>query len=245
MLAELARAVRERRVSAAELVQRSLDRIERLDPTLNAVTMSVRERALERARELDERGADGPLAGLPLLVKDNTDVEGMVTTFGSRTMLERPAAAASEVSVRADGERRRGDRRPDEPSRVRVPGVHDNDVFGPTPQPLGGRLVAGGLERRLGGGDRGRSRADRDGDGRRRLDPHRRPAFCGLVGLKPTNGLLGRRPIPSWIDFSTQGPLATTVEDATLLLEVMRGPVAGRSDRRAVVAPTATGCPPA
>jgi Asp-tRNA(Asn)/Glu-tRNA(Gln) amidotransferase A subunit family amidase len=52
-------------------------------------------------------------------------------------------------------------------------------------------------------------------------------AFCGLVGLKPTNGLIGRRPIPSWIDVSTKGPLATSIVDARLLLEVLRGPVPG------------------
>jgi Asp-tRNA(Asn)/Glu-tRNA(Gln) amidotransferase A subunit family amidase len=52
-------------------------------------------------------------------------------------------------------------------------------------------------------------------------------AFCGLVGLKPTAGLIGRRPIPSWLETSTQGPLATTVSDAKLLLEVMRGPAEG------------------
>jgi Asp-tRNA(Asn)/Glu-tRNA(Gln) amidotransferase A subunit family amidase len=52
-------------------------------------------------------------------------------------------------------------------------------------------------------------------------------AFCGLLGLKPTAGLLGRRPIPSWLEVSTQGPMATTVADATLLLDVMRGPAEG------------------
>lgn len=226
MLAELARAVRERRVSALELVVRSLERIERLDPALGAVTMTVPERALERARSLDDQGADGPLAGLPLLVKDNTDAEGMVTTFGSRTMLERPAATASEITVErivAAGAVIVG--------RTNIPefafqGYTDNDVFGPTRNPWGlewspggssggsGAAIAAGLAPLATGTDGGGS--------------VRSPAaFCGLVGLKPTNGLLGRRPIPSWIDFSTQGPLATTVEDATLLLEVMRGPAPG------------------
>jgi Asp-tRNA(Asn)/Glu-tRNA(Gln) amidotransferase A subunit family amidase len=52
-------------------------------------------------------------------------------------------------------------------------------------------------------------------------------AFCGLVGIKPTNGLIGRRPIPSWIDLSTDGPFATTVEDLRLLLSIEMGPVPG------------------
>jgi amidase/aspartyl-tRNA(Asn)/glutamyl-tRNA(Gln) amidotransferase subunit A len=52
-------------------------------------------------------------------------------------------------------------------------------------------------------------------------------AFCGLVGIKPTNGVIGRRPIPDWIDFSTDGPFATTVADLRLLLSIESGPVAG------------------
>ncbi|HEX9717781.1 MAG TPA: amidase, partial [Actinomycetota bacterium] len=52
-------------------------------------------------------------------------------------------------------------------------------------------------------------------------------SLCGLAGLKPTNGLVGRRPIPAWMDLSTDGPLACTIADLRLLLDVMRGPVAG------------------
>jgi Asp-tRNA(Asn)/Glu-tRNA(Gln) amidotransferase A subunit family amidase len=52
-------------------------------------------------------------------------------------------------------------------------------------------------------------------------------SFCGLVGIKPTNGVIGRRPIPDWIDFSTDGPFATTVADLRLLLSVESGPVPG------------------
>ncbi|HEY7659703.1 MAG TPA: amidase [Actinomycetota bacterium] len=226
MLAELAAAVRERRVSAVELVTESISRIERLDPPVNAVTAVWAEDALAVARALDERGTDGALAGLPLLVKDNTDVEGRVTNFGSRTMLDRPPAERSEITVErmvAAGAVIVG--------RTNIPefafqGYTDNDVFGPTCNPWGlewstggssggsGAAIAAGLAPLATGTDGGGS--------------VRSPAaFCGLVGLKPTAGLLGRRPIPSWLDFSTQGPLATSIEDCRLLLEVMRGPVSG------------------
>ena len=226
MLQELARAVRERRVSAVELVTESLERIERLNPPLGAVTATFPEHAIERARALDEREAKGALAGLPLLVKDNTDAEGLVTNFGSRTMLDRPPAARSEITVErmvAAGAVIVG--------RTNIPefafqGWTDNDLFGPTRNPWGldwspggssggsGAALAGGLSPLATGTDGGGS--------------IRSPAaFCGLVGLKPTAGLLGRRPIPSWMELSTQGPLTPTVEDAKLLLEVMRGPVAG------------------
>ncbi|HSJ51396.1 MAG TPA: amidase [Actinomycetota bacterium] len=226
MLAELARAVRTRRVSSVELVTASLERIERWNPQLNAVTELRGERALEDARALDDRGAEGPLAGVPLLVKDNTDVAGMVTTFGSRTMVDRPPAGAHEITVErmvAAGAIVVG--------RTNIPefafqGWTDNDLHGPTRNPWGLEWSPGGSS-----GGSGAALAagltplatGTDGGGSIRTPA----AFCGLVGLKPTAGLIGRRPIPSWLDVSTQGPLATTVADARLLLDVMRGPVEG------------------
>ena len=97
MLEELAAAVRERRVSSEELVRTSLERIERLNPPINAV-ISVREQALDEARELDGRIASGedpgPLAGIPLLVKDMEAVEGVPSTYGSVVFADAPAADA-------------------------------------------------------------------------------------------------------------------------------------------------------
>lgn len=226
MLAQLAQAVRERRLSAAELVSEAIARIERLNPVLNAVTALWPEEALARARALDGRGADGPLAGLPLLVKDNTDLVGTVTNFGSRTMLERPPADRSEITVErmvAAGAIALG--------RTNIPefafqGWTDNDVFGPTLNPWGLEWSPGGSS-----GGSGAALAaglvplatGTDGGGSIRTPA----AFCGLAGLKPSAGLIGRRPIPSWLEVSTQGPLATGVEDAKLLLHVMRGPAPG------------------
>ncbi|HEY7756497.1 MAG TPA: amidase [Actinomycetota bacterium] len=226
MLAELAAAVRAREVSAVELVRTALERIDRHDAGIGAVTALRREPALAEAAEIDRRGADGPLAGLPLLVKDSTDVAGMVTNFGSRTMLDRPPAASSEITVErmvAAGAIVVG--------RTNTPefafqGWTDNDLFGPTRNPWGlewspggssggsGAALAAGLAPLATGTDGGGS--------------IRTPAtFCGLVGLKPTAGLIGRRPIPSWLEVTSQGPMAATVADATLLLQVMRGPVEG------------------
>src|SRR5262245_52605027 len=95
MLSDLAAAVRERRTSAEELVRSSLERIDRDDKTIGAV-ISVREQAVEEARALDERvaaGEDpGPLAGVPLLVKDMEGVEGVPTTYGSLVFADAPPA---------------------------------------------------------------------------------------------------------------------------------------------------------
>ncbi len=226
MLAQLAQAVRERRLSAVELVTESVARIERLNPVLGAVTALWPEEALAQARALDERGAEGPLAGLPLLVKDNTDLAGTVTNFGSRTMLDRPPADRSEITVErmvAAGAIVLG--------RTNIPefafqGWTDNDVFGPTRNPWGLEWSAGGSSGGSGAALAGGLvplATGTDGGGSIRTPA----AFCGLAGLKPTAGLIGRRPIPSWLEVSTQGPLAPGVEDAKLLLHVMRGPAQG------------------
>ena len=94
-LAELAARVAAREVSAREMVEEAFRRIERLDADLHAV-VALREEAVEDARALDDAiaaGAEaGPLAGLPVLVKDVTDVAGMRTTFGSRWFADAPAA---------------------------------------------------------------------------------------------------------------------------------------------------------
>jgi Asp-tRNA(Asn)/Glu-tRNA(Gln) amidotransferase A subunit family amidase len=105
-------------------------------------------------------------------------------------------------------------------------GYTDSKLFGPTRNPWGLDWSPGGSS----GGSAaalaaGLAPIATAGDGGGSI---RTPAaFCGLAGLKPTHGLIGRRPIPSWMDYSTQGPLAATIEDAKLLLHVMRGPADG------------------
>jgi Asp-tRNA(Asn)/Glu-tRNA(Gln) amidotransferase A subunit family amidase len=226
MLAQLAQAVRERTLSAVDLMRASIDRIERLNPPLNAVTEVWAEDALDQARRLDERGADGPLAGLPLLVKDNADLAAKVTSYASRPMLERPPAERSEVTVErmvAAGAIPLG--------RTNLPefafqGYTDSRLFGPARNPWDLEWSPGGSSGGSGAAlAAGLAPIATAGDGGGSI---RTPAaFCGLAGLKPTNGLIGRRPIPSWMDLSTQGPLAAAIEDVKLLLHVMRGPTQG------------------
>ncbi len=230
MLAELASAVRERRVSATELVQLALARIQRDNPRLNAVVALRAERALEEARALDRRvarGEDpGPLAGLPFLVKDMEDVAGMRTTYGSLLFAEAPAAVADGLvprRLRAAGAIPIG--------KTNLPefafaGFTDNRLFGATRNPWNVEWSAGGSS----GGSAAALAAGMvpiatatDGGGSIRIPS----ALCGLAGLKPTNGVIGREPIPDWIDLSTFGPIASTVADARLLLHIEAGPVTG------------------
>ncbi|MGH2681080.1 MAG: amidase [Actinomycetota bacterium] len=229
MLQELAAAVRERRVSAEALVRTSLERIERLNPPLNAV-ISVREQALDEARELDARigaGADpGPLAGVPLLVKDMEDVAGVSTTYGSVVFADAPPAEADGLIPRRLGAAGAIVVGKTNQPEFAWAGFTDNDAYGPTRNPWNMDASPGGSS----GGSAAAMAAGlapigtaTDGGGSIRI-----PAgCCGLVGLKPTNGVIGREPIPDWIDLSTFGPLGHTVADVRLLLELEAGPVPG------------------
>jgi Asp-tRNA(Asn)/Glu-tRNA(Gln) amidotransferase A subunit family amidase len=230
MLAELAAAVRERRVSAVELVTTSLDRIERDNPALNAVIALQPQEALDDARALDARlasgGELGPLCGIPLLVKDMEDVAGMRTTFGSLVFRDAPPAATDGLipgRLRGAGAIVVG--------KTNLPefafeGHTDNRLFGPTRNPWGPDWSPGGSSggsgAALAAGMAAIATAT-DGGGSIRIPA----AFCGLAGLKPTAGVIGREPIPDWIDLSTFGPLATSIADVRLLLSIEAGPVPG------------------
>ena len=102
-LADLTKAVKAKEVSARELTQHSLDRIQKLDPTYNAFVAVDAERALHEADGVDQRIADGhdpgPLGGIPLGVKDLQNAAGYVTTHGSVLHADDPAAVTDDPFV--------------------------------------------------------------------------------------------------------------------------------------------------
>ena len=172
----------------------SLERIERLNPPINAV-ISVREQAVDEARALDGRiaaGEDvGPLAGIPLLVKDMEDVEGVPSTYGSLVFADAPAAAADGLiprRLKAAGAIVVG--KTNQPEFA-FAGFTDNLLYGATRNPWNLEASPGGSS----GGSAAAMAAGMapiatatDGGGSIRI-----PAgCCGLVGLKPTNGVIGR-----------------------------------------------------
>jgi Asp-tRNA(Asn)/Glu-tRNA(Gln) amidotransferase A subunit family amidase len=230
MISGLADLVRSGTVSAEALVDHALQRIGRDDPSLNAVVAVRADEALEEARSLDariRRGEDpGLLAGLPVLVKDVHDVAGMPTTFGSALFADAPPAESDghiTARLRAAGAIVVGKTNTPE---FATEGFTANLVFGATSNPWGQGWSPGGSS----GGSAAALAAGMvpiatatDGGGSIRIPA----AFCGLVGLKPTNGVIGRSPIPDWIDFSTDGPLAASVADLRLQLAVLAGPVPG------------------
>jgi Asp-tRNA(Asn)/Glu-tRNA(Gln) amidotransferase A subunit family amidase len=229
-LRELAADVAARRTGAHELVSESLRRIEKLDPDIGAVVALRPEEALDEAKGLDATIADGaeagPLAGLPLLVKDMTDVAGMRTTYGSLAFAEAAPATADGLVVerlRAAGAIVVGKTNMPE---FAADGFTSNLVFGTTRNPWN-------LERTPGGSSGGSGAAlaaglaaiatATDGGGSIRIPA----AYCGLFGLNPTNGVIGHDPVPDWIDYSTDGPLTPRADDLRLLLGVLAGPTPG------------------
>jgi Asp-tRNA(Asn)/Glu-tRNA(Gln) amidotransferase A subunit family amidase len=230
MLGSIVRAVRAREISARELVERALERIDRANPALNAVVALRAEAALAEADALGARVAAGeevgPLAGIPFLVKDIEDLAGLPTTHGSLLFADAPPAERDGLvpgRLRAAGAIPVGKSNTPE---FATEGFTANPLSGVTRNPWNRDLSPGGSS-----GGSGAAIASgmvpvataTDGGGSIRIPA----AFCGLAGIKPTNGMIARRPIPSWIDMSTDGPFATSVEDLRTLLEVEGGPEPG------------------
>lgn len=229
-LARLAGAVRERRVSARELVALAIDRIERLDPALGSVVALRPDEALAEAQALDERiarGDDpGPLVGLPLLVKDSEHLKGMPTTSGSVLRRDAPPEPRDSLvprRLKAAGAVAVG--KTNVPEFTFAP-FTANRLFGPTRNPWNPDWSPGGSS----GGSGAALAAGlapiataTDGGGSVRIPA----SLCGLAGLKPTNGLIPRDPVPEWIDLLTSGPMASGIEDVRLLLTLTAGPASG------------------
>lgn len=223
----LSRAYAAREISPVEVVNAVLDRIEDINPRLNAIVTPDREGARRAAAESERRWRDnearGPLDGVPLTVKDNIPVRGMRTTWGSRLFADYvpPEDELPVARLRAQGMAILG--------KTNVPeftlqGYTDNPLFGPTRNPWDIRLTPGGSS---GGAvaavavGLGPVAIGTDGGG-----SIRRPAsHTGLFGFKPSPGRVARaHGLPVILnDFEAIGPIARTVEDAALVFSLMSG----------------------
>jgi len=203
-------------VSAAGLTREALARIEATEPAVNAFVTVTADLALEQAALADAGGAGGPLAGIPVAIKDLVDVAGVPTSMGSLVHQGRVADADSPLvaRIRAAGAVIVGKTTT---SEYGWKGESGNRVNGPAHNPWRHGLTAGGSS----GGSAaavaaGVVRMAQGGDGAGSI---RIPAsFCGVFGLKPTVGLV---PTVPGSGLSAQGPIARTVADAALLLDVM------------------------
>jgi Asp-tRNA(Asn)/Glu-tRNA(Gln) amidotransferase A subunit family amidase len=220
---ELATAVREGSISAREVVEESLLRIERHNRDLNAIVLVRGDAALAEAEALDEPRRAGPLAGVPLLVKDLTDVAGLPTTFGAGLFADAapaPADATIVARLRAAGAIVVG--------KTNTPAFgwtaySDNNLFGATRNPWNLACSPGGSS----GGSAAALAAGlaplattTDGGGSVRIPA----AMCGKVGYKPTIGTIGRDGAARWMGFSTSGATNAAVADLVLEMTVLAGP---------------------
>jgi amidase len=230
---ELAGALAQRKVSAVELAQEAIGRIERHDAKINAVCVRDFDRALDAARAADAAragGDTGPLLGIPLTVKESYNVVGLPTTWGMPAQKDfRPSEDAIAISrVKDAGGVILG--------KTNVPlGLGDwqsyNDIYGTTNNPYD-------LGRTPGGSSGGSAAALAAGYGPLSLGSDlagslRIPAFhCGVFAHKPTFTLVPLRghvpppipPLPMEGDLVVIGPMARCAQDLSLLLDVMAGP---------------------
>ncbi len=230
---EATRALRERRVGALELLEFYLERVERLNGSINAVVALDAEGARARAREADAalaRGESwGPLHGLPMTIKDSLEVVGMTTTSGAPELEDhRPERNADSVQRLLDA----GAVIFGKTNLPLYAGDFQsyNEVYGTTGNPWNTERVPGGSS----GGAAAALAAGltplelgSDIGGSIRNPAH----FCGVYGHKPSYGIVpmrGHIPGPPGTladgDLAVVGPLARSAADLDIALEVLAGP---------------------
>ena len=221
---ELSAAIREKKITAVEAMEAVLDRIEECEPQYHCYVTVDREGALERAGQVQKRieagELTGPLAGVPVAVKDNMCTEGMLTTCASK-ILENfiPFYTAEAVlNLEKAGAVLIGKTNMDE---FAMGSTTETSAYGVTKNPRNPEYVPGGSS----GGSAAAVAAEEcffalgsDTGG-----SIRQPAsFCGVVGMKPTYGTVSRYGLVAYGSSLDQiGPLSKTVEDCAAVLEAI------------------------
>ncbi len=223
----IARLIREREVSAVEVLEAHLARIEAINPLVNAIVTLDIEGAHARARAIDaalKQGDDpGPLAGLPVAHKDLAETKGMRTTYGSPifadfvpdfdALIVARLKAAGAVTIGKTNTPEFG-----------AGSQTFNPVFGATRNPYD-------LSKTCGGSSGGAAVALACGmipiaDGSDLGGSLRNPAgYCNVVGFRPSPGRVPVWPDPTpYLPFAIDGPMARTVADIALILQAIAGP---------------------
>jgi amidase len=230
---ELVEALQRRKISAVELAEHVIARIDALDPRLNAVVVRDFDRARNGAKAADvalARGERQPLLGIPMVVKESFNVAGLPTTWGIPTSKNwiPNEDAVTVARLKAAGAVILG--------KTNVPIVLGdwqsyNDIYGTTNNPWDlGRTPggsSGGSAAALAAGI-GSLSIGSDIGGSLRVPAH----YCGVCAHKPTLGLVplrghtfpGAPPLPREIDLAVAGPMARSAVDLGLALDVIAGP---------------------
>ena len=217
---ELAARVRSGEISARELVQISLERIESLDPELNAFVQVDAEGALAAA-DLVRPGDERPFAGVPVAVKNNRPVKGMRLTYGCSLMADHIAEYDHNVTRRLRDAGFVIVGTTTLPEYGILP-TTEARLFGPTRNPWDTARTPGGSS----GGAAAAVAAGmvpvahgNDGGGSVRIPA----ACCGLVGLKPSRGRISAAPELGDSSLGIDGMLTHTVADTAAILDVLAG----------------------
>ena len=217
---ELADMVRSGEISSRELVANSLDRIEELNPSLNAFVQVDAERALRAAGEVGP-GDERPFAGVPIAIKNNRAVEGLRLTYGCSLMADNVSDYDHNIVRRLKQAGFVIVGTTTLPEYGILP-VSEARLFGPTRNPWD-------LQRTPGGSSGGAAAAvasgmvpvahGNDGGGSIRIPA----ACCGLVGLKPARGRISPAPDLGDSPLTIDGMLTRTVAETAAILDVLAG----------------------
>jgi aspartyl-tRNA(Asn)/glutamyl-tRNA(Gln) amidotransferase subunit A len=225
-IAEAGRLIQDRSLSPVELTRAFLDRIEKLDPRLNAYITVTADLALRQAAraeaELVAGQRRGPLHGIPIALKDLFDTAGVATTSGSRVFADRVPGSDGTVAARLR-----------EAGAVLLGKLAMSENAAGGPDPSTGFPIPNNpwnLEHGAGGSSNGSAVAASAGLAMGTMGSCTRgsirapAAFCNVVGLKPTYGRVSRHgvlPLSWTLDHA--GPITRTVQDAALMLGAVAG----------------------
>lgn len=221
---EMARRVRDKSLSPEELLDAAIARVEARNPRLNAVVYEMFDRAKARVKDLP----DGPLRGVPFLVKDlKLQIAGTPTTNSTRLSLGRIATGTSVLAARYEAAGLQIVGKTNTPE-FGIMGITESAVRGPCRNPWNEEHTPGGSS-----GGAASAVAARmvpiahggDGGGSIRIPA----AACGLFGLKPTRGRVTMAPFAgeAWGGFVQEHVLARSVRDSAALLDVADPPTPG------------------
>jgi len=223
---KLAKLIKTKKLSPVEVIQKFLDRIEKINPKVNAYCTVAADYALEEAREAEKKILScvpiGQLHGVPVAIKDVTLTKGIRTTFGSRLYKDYVPNLDSLVVQRLKDAGAIILGKTNTPEFA-AGGSTYNDLFGATRTPWNTDYNSGGSS----GGSAAAIAAGlcpiaegNDLGGSLRIPA----SFCGIVGLRPSPGRVPLYPNDLyWDDMSVEGPMARTVSDVALMLDAISG----------------------